>query len=95
MMTKAEILFHQIADELPNATKSKIFGTLCIKATNGKTVAIFWKDDVIFKLNKDDEKEALSLKGASQGTHLYATDRNDEGMGSYTIYSLLKMDRPC
>ena len=78
-MTKAEKLFHQIGEQLPNATESKRFGAFCIKATNGKLVAIFWKDHVMFKLNKDDEKKALRFKGARQGTHLYATDRKMKG----------------
>lgn len=79
MMTKAEKLFHQIADELPDATESKMFGAFCIKAANGKLAAIFWKDDMIFKINKDDEKKALRLKSARQGTHLYAPDRQMKG----------------
>ena len=78
-MTKAEKFFHQIADELPNGTESKMFGAMCIKATNGKSSAIFWKDEMIFKLNSADEKKALKLKGTRQGTHLYAPDRPMKG----------------
>ena len=78
-MTKAEKFFHQIADELPNAIESKMFGALCIKAINGKPSAMFWKDDMIFKLNSEDEKKALRLKDARQGTHLYAPDRPMKG----------------
>lgn len=78
-MTKAEKLFHQITDNLSNATESKMFGALCIKATNGKYSAMFWKDDMIFKLNSKDEKKALRLKGARQGTHLYAPNRQMKG----------------
>ena len=75
----AEKLFHQIAEELPIATESKMFGAFCIKAINGKVAAIFWEDAMIFKLNNDDEKMALRLKGARQGTHLYATNRPMNG----------------
>lgn len=78
-MTKAERLFHQIADELPNVKESKMFGALCIKAKNGKSAAIFWKDEMTFKLNPENEKKALELKGARQGTHLYAPDRQMKG----------------
>ena len=78
-MTKAEKLFHQIANELADGRESKIFGALCIKAKNGKSSAIFWKDAMIFKLNAEDEKEALSIPGASEGTHLYAPDRPMKG----------------
>lgn len=74
-MTKAEKLFHEIAKELPNAKEGKAFGVLCIKASNGKLSALLWKNNLMFKLNKKDEAEALNLKGTRQGTHIYAPDR--------------------
>ena len=63
-MTKSEELFHKIAAGLADAKESKMFGALCIKAPNGKACVMFWKDDMIFKLEDDDLKEALALKGA-------------------------------
>ena len=63
-MTKSEQLFHKIANELPDAKEGKMFGALCIKAPNGKSGVMFWKEDMIFKLEGDDMKTALSLKGA-------------------------------
>jgi len=63
-MTKAEELFHKIAAELPEAKESKMFGALCIKAPNGKASAMFYKEDVVFKLDGEPLKEALSLDGA-------------------------------
>ncbi len=78
-MTKAETIFHQIADGLPSATKSKMFGALCIKARNGKSSAIFWKDSMLFKLSEVDEKKALRTSGARQGAHLYEPDRPMKG----------------
>ena len=63
-MTKSEKQFHNIAAELPNAKEGKMFGALCIKAANGKAGVMFWKDDIIFKLEGDELKNALSLKGA-------------------------------
>jgi len=78
-MTNAETIFHKIVDKLPNGTKSKVFGAFCIKAPNGKPSAIFWKNDMIFKLDPESEKLALSLPGARQGTHLYAPDRPMRG----------------
>lgn len=63
-MTKSEELFHKIASELPDAKEGKMFGALCIKAPNGKAGVMFWHDDIIFKLQEDDLKKALSLKGA-------------------------------
>ena len=85
-MTNAETIFHQIVEKLPNATKSKMFGALCIKAPNGKSSAIFWKNDMIFKLDSESEKLALNLKGARQGTHLYAPQTH-ERLGIDTVYS--------
>lgn len=63
-MTKAEELYHTIADELPEATKGKMFGALCVKAPNGKAGIMFWKDYMIFKLDKQNEQQALGLKDA-------------------------------
>jgi hypothetical protein len=63
-MTKAEELFHQIALELPEAKESKMFGALCIKAPNGKASAMFYKEDMVFKLADEALNEILSLDGA-------------------------------
>lgn len=62
-MSKAEELFHQIADNLPDAKKSKMFGATCVKAPNGKAAFMVWKDNLVFKLTGEAEKEALSLDG--------------------------------
>ena len=63
-MTEPEKLFHQIAAELPDAKESKMFGALCIKAPNGKASAMFYKDEMVFKLSGDPLSETLSLDGA-------------------------------
>lgn len=63
-MTRSEELFHTIAAGIPGAKESKMFGALCIKAPNGKAGVMFWKEDMIFKLEEDDLTNALSLKGA-------------------------------
>ena len=63
-MTKAEEVFHKIVSDLPKAKESKMFGALCIKAPNGKAAAMFYKDDMIFKLDETAEKETMKLKGA-------------------------------
>jgi hypothetical protein len=41
-----------------------MFGALCIKAPNGKAAAMFYKDDMIFKLEGPAEENAMKLKGA-------------------------------
>ena len=63
-MTKAEEIFHKIAADIPDTKESKMFGALAIKATNGKAGVMFWKDDMIFKLEDEHLREALSLKGS-------------------------------
>jgi hypothetical protein len=63
-MTKSEELYHKIASEIPDTKESKMFGALCIKAPNGKAGVMFMDDDMIFKLDGDAEKEAMSLKDA-------------------------------
>lgn len=63
-MTKAEKLFHRIAEEIPKAMEGKMFGALCFKAPNGKSAAMFWKDAIVVKLEAKDVKHAMGLKGA-------------------------------
>ena len=63
-MTKEEQLYHEIAKKLPDTTEGKMFGALCIKAPNGKALAMLWKNEMIFKLDEKNLKEALSLDGA-------------------------------
>src|ERR1700733_12283264 len=63
-MTKPEELFHRIASEIPDAKESKMFGALCIKAPNGKASAMFYKEDMVFRLAGEPLQEALSLDGA-------------------------------
>lgn len=64
-MEAAEEFFYEIVASLPDAKLSKMFGALCFKAPNGKAAAMYWKGDMVFKLTGEDEKEALSLDGAS------------------------------
>lgn len=63
-MTPAETLYHEITQLLPDATESKMFGALCIKAPNGKAAALFWRDEMVFKTDKSTEADLLSLDGA-------------------------------
>jgi hypothetical protein len=63
-MTKGEQLFHDIAASIPDTTEGKMFGALCIKASNGKAGVMYWKEFMIFKLSGEAEKEAMKLKGA-------------------------------
>jgi hypothetical protein len=63
-MTKAEELYHQIADSISGVTKSKMFGAQCLKAANGKAGVMFWKEHMVFKLDKEHEKKAMEIKEA-------------------------------
>ena len=78
-MTKTEELFHKIADSIPDAKKSKMFGCTCIKAPNGKAVLMIWKDDMVFKLTGKDEKDALALDGA----HVFKPNESRPAMGGW------------
>ena len=70
-MPGSEELFHQIVKEVPGAIEGKMFGASCIKSKNGKAAAIFWKDNVLFKLPEDLLTKALQHDGVKIGTHLY------------------------
>lgn len=56
-------MFHKIAESLPEATKGKMFGALCLKAANGKAGVMFYKGDMVFKLPKELESAALAMPG--------------------------------
>jgi len=56
-----------------------MFGAKCIKTTNGKTAAFYWKRSMVFKLDKVEFDQALSLDGAGLGTHLYAPEKQMKG----------------
>ena len=64
IMTKNEELFHKIAAAIPDTTEGKMFGALCIKALNGKAGVMFWREDMIFKLDGDMLDKALAIPGA-------------------------------
>ena len=72
-------LFHKIANNIPNALESKLFGAACIKLKNGKTAAIFWQDCMLFKLNELAQKEALKLDAVKIASHLYAPEKPMKG----------------
>jgi len=63
-MSDAETLYHHIAENLTDAKPGKMFGAFCLKAPNGKALAFFYKDEMVFKLPKDLEQDALALDGA-------------------------------
>jgi hypothetical protein len=63
-MSEAEEYFHSLVKEIPNGKASKMFGAPCVKAANGKAVAMYWKDCIVVKLSEDAHKEALSLDGS-------------------------------
>jgi hypothetical protein len=63
-MSAAKESLEKISKEIPNAKLSKMFGADCIKAPNEKAVCMVWKEDMVFKLAGDDEKEAMKIKGA-------------------------------
>lgn len=78
-MTEQEELFHQIANDIADCVEGKMFGAMCLKSSNGKAAAIFWQDDMLFKLNESELQKALELKRAIPGHHLYAPDKRMKG----------------
>jgi len=56
--------FEKMANKLPDCKLSKMFGKECIKAANGKALAIFFEGDMVFKLIDDAADDALSLDGS-------------------------------
>jgi hypothetical protein len=63
-MSKAEQLFMDLTEVIPDARPGKMFGALCMKMPNGKAAAMFWQDTLVVKLQGEDLNEALCLDGA-------------------------------
>jgi hypothetical protein len=62
-MTKAEEYFMELTNEIPDVKPGKMFGALCMKAQNGKSAVMFWRDNIVVKLHGNSLDEALSLEG--------------------------------
>ncbi|HEX7905327.1 MAG TPA: hypothetical protein VF487_15750 [Chitinophagaceae bacterium] len=62
-MTNAEEYFIELTKKIDDVKLGKMFGSLCLKTSNGKSAAMFWKDNIVVKLNGDSLQEALSLAG--------------------------------
>lgn len=58
-----EALYSSIGKEIPEAEQSQMFGKPCFKI-NGKAFVCFFQNEMVFKLNGDFHREALSLEGA-------------------------------
>jgi len=78
-MDECQRLFCDIIESLSNATQGKLFGAQSIKSNNGKNAAFLWKTSMTFKLDQDDLKKALSIAGATIGSHLYNTEKKMKG----------------
>jgi len=57
----------------------KMFGADCLRASNGKVVAIYWQESMLFKLDEETRLKALEIQSATPATHLYAKDRAMRG----------------
>ncbi|MDQ6757323.1 MAG: hypothetical protein M3004_10350 [Bacteroidota bacterium] len=62
-MTEAEIYFNELTEKIANAKAGKMFGALCMKMPNGKSAAMFWKNNIVVKLHGKALQDALSLDG--------------------------------
>ncbi|MEM6343460.1 MAG: hypothetical protein AAF927_06250 [Bacteroidota bacterium] len=62
-MTAAETLYHSIGESMPEAISSQMFGKPCLKLGK-KAFVCFFQDEMVFKLDGEAHKEALSLDGS-------------------------------
>ena len=63
-MTKAEDFFNELTKQIPDVKAGKMFGALCMKTPNGKSAAMFWKDNIVVKLTGESLNDAMSLDGS-------------------------------
>ncbi|MBB6369776.1 hypothetical protein [Chryseobacterium shigense] len=64
-MTEAEKHFEELALQIPAAQQGKMFGALCLKASNGKAFLLSKNENIAIKLNGSHLEEALNLNGAT------------------------------
>ena len=63
MMSEAEQLYTAIGQAIAGAEQSQMFGKPCFKL-GGKAFICFFKECMVFKLNGETHKAALSLDGS-------------------------------
>ena len=62
-MTEAEKYFAELTAEISDVMPGKMFGALCMKTANGKSAAMFWKDNIVVKLTGESLNNAMNLDG--------------------------------
>jgi len=60
---KEEKLYSEIGSSIKGSEESQMFGKPCFKV-KGKAFVSFFENSMVFKLNSDVHKEALTLKGS-------------------------------
>jgi hypothetical protein len=75
-MSEAETYFIKLSEEIPDVQLGKMFGALCMKTPNGKSSAMFWKDNIVVKLQGEPLNEAMSLDGAQVFTPMEGRPMN-------------------
>ena len=63
-MSKEESFFLGLSNEIPGIKPGKMFGALCMKTAQGKSAAMFWRNNIVVKLNEVQMGEAMKLKGS-------------------------------
>ena len=63
-MTKAEEFFNKLTEQIPDVKPGKMFGAICMKTPNGKSAAMFWKNNIVVKLTGESLNDAMSLDGS-------------------------------
>jgi hypothetical protein len=63
-MIKEEEFFFELINVIPDVKPGKMFGSLCMKTSYGKSAAMFWKDNIVGKLQGESLNEAMKVEGA-------------------------------
>lgn len=80
-------LFDQIATEVPDVKKSKMFGAPCYKAPNGKAAAMLHNGAMVFKLKADDADVIAFV-----GVHLF-NPMGDRPMSGWYVVPMEYKDK--
>jgi hypothetical protein len=87
-MSSEQFFYLEVGNKITDSVESQMFGKLCFKI-NGKPFTSFFNNCMVFKLNGDKHKEALSL----DGSELFDPSGKNRPMKEWVQVSFIDSDR--
>ncbi len=88
-MTKnALTIFEELAEAIPGAKLSKMFGCPCIKSPNGKASSLIWQDCLVVKPPKDTLEDLLR-----SGFPMFAPMEGGRAMNGWVVVPIEQSEK--